>query len=97
LSEDPIGFSSGDSNFYRYVGNRPLIYIDPYGENKWDDARKRVRRCKKIIKENLNKKTCEAAKEINENYECKEWRDNIKEILNPDNWLRSDVFNFSSD
>ena len=32
MSEDPIGFSSGDSNFYRYVGNNPLSYQDPYGE-----------------------------------------------------------------
>ncbi len=31
LSEDPIGFNSGDSNFYRYVGNSPLMYSDPYG------------------------------------------------------------------
>ena len=32
LSEDPIGFESGDSNFYRYVENNPLTFIDPYGE-----------------------------------------------------------------
>ena len=32
LSEDPIGFKSGDSNFYRYVENNPLTFIDPYGE-----------------------------------------------------------------
>ena len=31
LSEDPIGFNSGDSNFYRYVGNSPLMYGDSYG------------------------------------------------------------------
>lgn len=31
LSEDPIGYNSGDFNFYRYVGNNPTNYIDPSG------------------------------------------------------------------
>ena len=31
LSEDPIGFRSGDFNLYRYVVNNPLNYADPYG------------------------------------------------------------------
>jgi len=31
LSEDPIGFSSGDFNFYRYVGNSPGNFTDPFG------------------------------------------------------------------
>jgi len=31
LGEDPIGFSSGDFNWYRYVGNSPTNYIDPSG------------------------------------------------------------------
>ncbi len=31
LSEDTIGFSSGDFNFYRYVLNNPVNYVDPYG------------------------------------------------------------------
>ena len=31
ISIDPIGFSAGDSNLYRYVGNNPLFYIDPFG------------------------------------------------------------------
>ena len=31
LGEDPIGFSSGDSNFYRYVGNSPVGFSDPFG------------------------------------------------------------------
>lgn len=30
ISEDPIGFSGG-VNFYRYVGNNPILLIDPYG------------------------------------------------------------------
>jgi uncharacterized protein RhaS with RHS repeats len=31
LSEDPIGFSSGDVNLYRYVANNPINLIDPLG------------------------------------------------------------------
>jgi RHS repeat-associated protein len=31
ISQDPIGFSAGDANLYRYVGNSPTNYIDPTG------------------------------------------------------------------
>ncbi len=31
LSEDPIGFESGDRNLFRYVGNLPVFANDPYG------------------------------------------------------------------
>jgi hypothetical protein len=31
LSEDPIGFASGDANFYAYVSNNPINAIDPSG------------------------------------------------------------------
>ena len=31
LSEDPIGFNPGQSNFYSYVGNSPLGRFDPSG------------------------------------------------------------------
>jgi len=31
LSRDPIGFASGDFNFYRYVGNSPVVFVDPFG------------------------------------------------------------------
>jgi len=31
LGEDPIGYNSGDFNFYRYVGNSPVNYVDPMG------------------------------------------------------------------
>jgi hypothetical protein len=31
ISEDPIGFDGGDTNLYRYVGNSPLNFIDPFG------------------------------------------------------------------
>lgn len=31
ISEDPIGFDGGDFNLYPYVGDNPLLYIDPFG------------------------------------------------------------------
>ena len=31
VSEDPIGFASGDGNLVRYAENSPLIYVDPSG------------------------------------------------------------------
>ena len=32
LSEDPIGFSAGDANLYRYCGNSPTNATDPTGQ-----------------------------------------------------------------
>jgi uncharacterized protein RhaS with RHS repeats len=32
LSEDPIGFASGDFNWYRYTDSSPINFIDPGGE-----------------------------------------------------------------
>ncbi len=31
ISDDPLRFGAGDVNFYRYVGNNPLNWIDPLG------------------------------------------------------------------
>jgi RHS repeat-associated protein len=31
ISEDPIGFSAGDTNLYRYVSNSPTNFTDPSG------------------------------------------------------------------
>ncbi len=32
MGEDPIGFASGDFNFYRYVINNPVNFVDPSGK-----------------------------------------------------------------
>ena len=34
ISEDPIELESGDTNFYLYVGDNPLTFIDPLGLDK---------------------------------------------------------------
>jgi RHS repeat-associated protein len=31
ISEDPIGFASGDLNFYAYASNNPILLADPFG------------------------------------------------------------------
>ncbi len=33
LSTDPAGFTAGDENLYRYVGNSPVDHTDPTGES----------------------------------------------------------------
>ena len=35
LSQDPIGFAAGDVNLYRYVGNNPVLLMDPSGKLTW--------------------------------------------------------------
>jgi RHS repeat-associated protein len=36
VSEDPISFDGGDSNFYRNVGNNPLSNVDPFGTRSYE-------------------------------------------------------------
>jgi RHS repeat-associated protein len=36
ISEDPIGFSAGDTNLYRYVNNSPTNFTDPSGNLKFE-------------------------------------------------------------
>ncbi len=31
MSRDPLGFAAGDVNLYRYVGNQPINFNDPFG------------------------------------------------------------------
>ncbi len=44
ISEDPLGFDGGDVNLYAYVGNNPMMLVDPWGlcrspvKRAWDDA-----------------------------------------------------------
>jgi RHS repeat-associated protein len=33
ISQDPVGFASGDTNLYAYVGNDPVNLTDPFGTN----------------------------------------------------------------
>jgi uncharacterized protein RhaS with RHS repeats len=37
ISEDPVRFAGG-VNFYRYVGDRPVSYRDPFGLITWKEA-----------------------------------------------------------
>jgi RHS repeat-associated protein len=39
ISEDPLGFGAGDSNFYVYVHNKPTTLIDPRGRDDFDNPR----------------------------------------------------------
>jgi RHS repeat-associated protein len=35
MARDPLGLSAGDVNLYRYVGNSPYTFYDPYGLFSW--------------------------------------------------------------
>lgn len=56
FSRDSIGFSASDANLYRYVGNTPTFYIDPFG---FTEA------VEKPILTSGNKITPHAARELN--------------------------------
>ncbi len=43
ISQDPIGFASGDANLYRYGSNEPISNIDPYGLEDGPSARGTLR------------------------------------------------------
>ena len=49
MGEDPIGFSSGDSNFYRYVGNSPAYWTDPSGLGKLGAIKKALKEAHDMI------------------------------------------------
>jgi len=60
LSKDPIEFESGDFNFYRYVGNDCVNFVDPSGLNGIGDAIESItgelKPIKEMIKESKEKK-----------------------------------------
>jgi RHS repeat-associated protein len=39
LSEDPLGFAGGDIDFYAYVGNNPVRFVDPFGLQRANSPR----------------------------------------------------------
>ncbi|MFF4594178.1 RHS repeat-associated core domain-containing protein [Amycolatopsis sp. NPDC001319] len=41
LSQDPLGFASGDTDFYSYVGNKPTNLVDPLGTKPQDSGARR--------------------------------------------------------
>jgi RHS repeat-associated protein len=45
LQQDPLGYSAGDVNLYRFVGNAPLTHTDPLGLSD-DDRRKAEERAR---------------------------------------------------
>lgn len=52
-SEDPIGFSGGDVNLYRYVGSSPVRFGDPLGLQKGLTLKlnlERLRQCEGSLK-----------------------------------------------
>ena len=42
ISQDPIGFTAGDANLYRYVGNSPINFVDPSGLSAADSYGKQA-------------------------------------------------------
>jgi len=60
ISEDPLRFAAGDVNFYAYVWNNPVNFIDPMGLagkcpsskslKKWGDKIKKARTCDEALK-----------------------------------------------
>ncbi|WP_081923146.1 hypothetical protein [Paraburkholderia fungorum] len=35
IGEEPIGYASGQTNAYAYVGGNPVSYSDPRGGSTW--------------------------------------------------------------
>jgi RHS repeat-associated protein len=55
ISEDPVGFDGGDVNLYAYVGNNPVLLIDPLGlaVGDWWDLPANFGRAREIAREEL--------------------------------------------
>jgi len=53
LSEDPIGFTAGDENLYRYVGNNGPNAVDPFGLATYQQLQRRAAELQAKIKAGL--------------------------------------------
>ena len=43
ISADPIGWASGQTNDYAYVGGDPILFVDPLGLDRWGDTSANIR------------------------------------------------------
>lgn len=77
-TEDPIGFTSGQANFYTYVDNNPNSYVDFFGLQKCSDFK-----CPKKPGEGWTKLTPEKIKYWRQYYYCKRC------LLECDTWCNS--------
>jgi len=50
ISEDPKSFDAGDVNLYRYVGNNPMMMVDPEGMEKSELGKEATDKVKEIVK-----------------------------------------------
>lgn len=65
ISEDPISFASGETNFFLYVGANPVAYRDPLGLNKMGNSQYCAMLARTIA--NLKMKLAERLGELHEN------------------------------
>ncbi len=83
-SEDPIGFLSGDINFYAYVGNDPVNFIDPSGFSR------KSSKVAVVIGERMRRVNAAAADLIKEGYQVKTYQPrNLRSTM--DNLNRLDI------
>lgn len=55
ISEDPIGLAGGDVNYFAYVGNNPVHFVDPLGlaVGDWWDLPANFQRAQEIARQEL--------------------------------------------
>ena len=83
ISEDPIGFGGGDVNLYAYVGNNPLLFIDPWGlaVGDWWDLPANFGRAREIAREELQKRSVQH-NDIGDAMRHAEWNRRMVEEIN---------------
>jgi RHS repeat-associated protein len=69
LSEDPIGFDANDTNLARYVGNRPSILRDPFGQIGGEDQFHHAEREERALRRVEKLKAMNWDENVNLNYE----------------------------